>query len=91
VKTKPRDWYDMLEGDWYDMLEEDINKVCQENKDIDSISLTFYASDNEHGFSFDRNDLAHTITKEKPMMHMKVIDDDDDMTMTKKVMMQVLI
>jgi len=50
VKTKPRDWYDMPK--------ENINKACQENKDIGSISFTFNESDNEHGFSMDRNDLA---------------------------------
>jgi len=33
VKTKPRDWYDMLE--------EDTNEVCQENEDIGSVSFIF--------------------------------------------------
>jgi len=36
------------------------------------------ASDNEHEFSFDRNDLAQTTTNGNPMMPMKVIDDDDE-------------
>ena len=70
VKTKPRDWYDMPK--------ENINKACQENKDIGSISFTFNESDNEHGFSMDRNDLAQTITNGNSMMSMEVIDDDDD-------------
>jgi len=32
------------------MLEKVISEVCQENKDIDSISFTFNASDNKHGY-----------------------------------------
>jgi len=41
VKTKSRDWYDMLE--------EVINEMCQENENIASISFTFNTSYNEHG------------------------------------------
>jgi len=70
VKTKPRDWYDMLK--------EDTNEACQENEDIGSISFTFNASDNEYGFSLDRSDLAQSTTDGNPMMYTKVIDEDDD-------------
>jgi len=66
VKTKSQDWYDMPE--------EDTNEACQENKDIDSILFTFNASDNEHGFSLDRSDLAQTTTNGNPMMYTTVID-----------------
>ena len=62
MKTKPQDWYDTSE--------EDTNKVCQENKDICSILFTFNASDNEHGFSLDRSDLAQTTTSGNLMMSM---------------------
>jgi len=60
------------------MPEEDTNETCQENEDIGSISFTFNALDNEHGFSLDRNDLAQTTTIENLRMSMKVIDEDDD-------------
>jgi len=50
AKTKPQDWYDMTK--------EVINEVCQEKEYIDSISFIFNASDNEHVFSLDKNDLT---------------------------------
>ena len=70
VKTKPRDWYNMPK--------EDTNEACQENEDIGSISFTFNASDNEHGFSLDRSDLAQTTIDGNLMMYTKVIDEDDE-------------
>jgi len=55
-----------------------INEVCQENEDIDSVSFTSSASNNEHKFSLNRNDLGKSITNKNSMMLMEIIDDDDD-------------
>jgi len=38
--------------------------VCQEKENIGLISFTFNASDNEHEFSLNKNDLAETTTNE---------------------------
>jgi len=69
VKTKPQDWCDVLE--------EDTNEACQENEDIGSILFIFNVSDNEHGFSLDKNDLTQTTNNGNPIMSMEVIDEDD--------------
>ena len=59
------------------MLEEDTNEACQENEDIGSILFIFNVSDNEHGFSLDKNDLTQTTNNGNPIMSMEVIDEDD--------------
>jgi len=58
------------------MTNEVIDEACQENKDIDSISFTSNALNNEHGFSLDKYDLVQT-TNVNPIS-IKVIDNDDE-------------